>query len=94
MIENDFPQDNDPQEALRLENELLTLKLIAELGAKSDSTADIPPEVENQFLKNILAFEQATAQGSKQIPIYQLLGRPAFKPARSATRTLKRHWLI
>ncbi len=81
MIENDFPQENDPQEALRLENELLKLKLIAELGAKSDSIADIPPEVENQFLKNILAFEQATAQGSKQIPIYQLLGQPAFKPS-------------
>jgi len=83
MIENDLPEDsplsNDPQEALRLENELLRLKLIAELGAKSDSTAGIPPDVENQFLKNILAFEQAAARGSKQVPVYQLLGRPGFK---------------
>jgi hypothetical protein len=75
----DLPLSNDPQEALRIENQLLQLKLRAELGAHSLSMADIPPDIENEFLKNILAFEQAAARKSKQIKIYELIGQPDFK---------------
>ena len=82
-MENNFPEDlplsNSPQEALRMENQLLQLKLIAELGAQANSMTGIPPDIENQFLKNVLAFEQATAQGLKQVKVYELIGKPDFK---------------
>jgi len=37
----------------------------------------LPPEIENEFLKNIFAFEQNYAN-AKRIVIYDLLGRPEF----------------
>lgn len=84
MTNNDeLPDDlfsDDPEENLRMENELLRLKLKAELGAESQSPANIDPEIENQFLKNILAFEHSYAN-AKRIKIYDLLGQPDFKNA-------------
>jgi len=82
MINNndipDQPLSDDPEENLRMENELLRLKLQAELGGQSHSSGNLPPELENEFLKNILAFEQNYAH-SKRTIIYNLLGKPEFK---------------
>jgi hypothetical protein len=82
MINNneipDQPLSDDPEENLRMENELLRLKLQAELGGQSHSSGNLPPELENEFLKNILAFEHNYAN-SKRITIYDLLGKPEFK---------------
>jgi len=82
MINNnempDQPLSNDPEENLRIENELLRLKLQAELGGQSHSSGNLPPEIENEFLKNILAFEHNYAN-SKRAIIYDLLGNPEFK---------------
>ena len=38
----------------------------------------LPPEIENQFLKNIMEFEKANAE-SKSETIFQILGRPGFE---------------
>jgi hypothetical protein len=76
----DQPLSNDPEENLRMENELLRLKLQAELGGQSHSSGNLPPEIENEFLKNIFAFEQNYAK-SKRTIIYDLLGNPEFKKA-------------
>lgn len=73
----DLPFSNNPEENLRIENEILRLKLKAELGAEPHSKADIPAEIENEFLKNVLAFEHAAAE-RKQIKVYDLLGKPDF----------------
>lgn len=73
----DFPLSDDPKENLRMENELLRLKLKAELGAESHNITDIDPEVENAFLKNVLAFEHNFA-GSKPAKVFDLLGKPDF----------------
>jgi hypothetical protein len=82
MINNneipDQPLSDDPEENLRMENELLRLKLQAELGGQSHSSGNLPPELENEFLKNIFAFEQNYAH-SKRITIYDVLGKPEFK---------------
>ena len=74
----DQPLSNDPEENMRMENELLRLKLQAELGGRSHSSGNLPPEIENEFLKNIFAFEQNYAN-SKRTIIYDLLGKPEFK---------------
>jgi len=76
----DGPLSDDPEENLRMENELLRLKLKAELGAESYSVSDLNPEIENEFLKNVMAFEHNWAK-AKPGKVYDLLGKPAFKLA-------------
>jgi hypothetical protein len=76
----DEPLSEDPEENLRLENQLLHLKLKAELGAESQSFEGVPPEIENEFLKNVLAFEHASAN-AKQVTLYEYLGEPPFTAA-------------
>jgi hypothetical protein len=81
--DDDEPLSDDPEENLRMENELLRLKLKAELGGDSFSSGDLPPEIENEFLKNVMAFEQnwAKTKDHKPAKVYDLLGKPAFKKA-------------
>ena len=74
----DQPLSDDPEENLRMENELLRLKLKAELGGDSHSVSNLDPEIENQFLKNVLAFEHNFAN-SKPARVYELAGKPDFK---------------
>jgi hypothetical protein len=74
---SDFQLSEDPEENLRMENELLRLKLKAELGAESHNITDIDPEIENAFLKNVLAFEHNFAN-AKPAKVYDLLGKPDF----------------
>jgi hypothetical protein len=76
----DLPLSDDPQENLRIENELMKLKMQAELGASSFSDPSLDPEIENVFLKNVMAFEQRHA-GAKPMKVADLLGNPEFKPA-------------
>lgn len=62
-------------EELHFENELLKLQIQAEFGASPVSVTDIPPEMENLFLKNILKIEQAFAK-HETISLYDKIGRP------------------
>ncbi|WP_118976475.1 hypothetical protein [Taibaiella koreensis] len=72
---------DDPEEQLRIENELLRLKLQAETGADIHRLEDVPPEVENAFLNNILAFERQL-DSVAEVSIYKILGEPKdFKDA-------------
>jgi hypothetical protein len=77
---SDLPFSSDPEENLRMENEVLRLKLKAELGTEAHFIADLPAHLENEFLKNILSFENTIA-GKKQIKVFDLLGKPDFIPA-------------
>lgn len=68
----------DPRKNLQIENEILRMKLQAEAGAIIGIKDDIPPELENAFLQNVIAFEEA----SKDMPmmaVYDYLGRPEYK---------------
>lgn len=65
------------EEALRFENELLQAKIAAQYGGMHGSRADTPPEILNAFLKNIIKFEESM-QNSKEIPLYDYIGRPEF----------------
>lgn len=79
MYENNLPLGFDPEENKRMENELLQLKLKAELGADTHISENMPPSIENLFLKNILAFEAGLAQ-AEEIRIFELIGKPDFQP--------------
>lgn len=77
---DDLPLSDDPEENLRMQNEILRLKLKAELGAEPHRSGNLPPEIENEFLKNVVAFEHSAA-GAKQVTVYQLLEKPVFEPS-------------
>ncbi|WP_118953286.1 hypothetical protein [Taibaiella helva] len=66
---------DDPEEQLRIENELLRLQLQAETGADIHQLEDVPPEVEHAFLNNILAFERQL-DSVAEVSIYKILGEP------------------
>lgn len=72
--------NEEEREKLRLENEILKLKMQAEFGAMFGETgAELTPEMEHAFLQNILAFEEQY-QNRKMVKVYDLLGQPAYKP--------------
>ncbi len=78
---------DDPQQNLRIENELLKIKLKAQFGEafQMGMGEDIPPEIENQFLKNVLAFEEAHIN-TEYTTVYERIGKPAYKPASELTK--------
>lgn len=71
---------NDAKEKLRLENEILRLKLKAECGSDFFHQSNLPPEVEHHLLKNVLAFEEKYAN-SKLISVFDFMGQPVFRKA-------------
>lgn len=78
-FDDDLHLSLDPEETLRLENQILELKLKAEFGATTYLEGDITAEVENKFLKNVLEFENNCAR-SEETRICELLGNPTIKP--------------
>lgn len=75
---------DSPEEKLHIENELLKLKMQAELGAHFHSENDLPAAMENMFLKNILAFHQSSDL-HKTIKIFDKLSNPKIKNALDLT---------
>lgn len=72
--------NEEEREKLRLENEILKLKMQAEFGAMFGETSpDMSPEMEHAFLKNVMQFEQEW-MNRKIITVYELVGKPSFKP--------------
>lgn len=75
--------DETPEEKLnriRIENEALKKQLTEEHGANfanTSNTSHLPPDIENQFLSNIMAFEKAMKSAS-EIKLYDFLGQPKF----------------
>ncbi|MDP3467903.1 MAG: hypothetical protein Q8S11_06180 [Daejeonella sp.] len=76
---NNPPLSFDPDENKRMENELLQLKLKAELGVEAHISSNTPPSIENIFLKNMLAFEAGLA-AAEEVRIFELIGKPDFIP--------------
>jgi hypothetical protein len=80
--ENDLPEEenfsDDPEENLRMQNDFLKMKMMAESGAIFGGDVELPPEIQNQFLRNILEFERANAD-SKPMRIFEILGKPFFE---------------
>jgi hypothetical protein len=68
---------NNPEENLRIENEILKMRINAEFGGISGGIENIPPDLENQFLRNVIEFEQQWAD-SKKVKLGELLGNPEY----------------
>jgi hypothetical protein len=58
---------DDPEQNLRIENEILKLKMQAERGALfGGNRENLPPEIEAEFLKNV-SFEDSFDMASRTI---------------------------
>ncbi|MFH0867353.1 MAG: hypothetical protein V1904_14260 [Bacteroidota bacterium] len=74
---------DDELEKLRIENEIKKMKLTLKHGADfshSPEESKLDPLLEAQFLDNIERFENAY-NNCKQIPVYDLIGKPEYKKA-------------
>jgi hypothetical protein len=76
---------DDPMEHFRIENEILKMKLKAQFGDAFQMFTEgesIPPDLENQFLKNMIQFEE-NYQNAEFETIREKLGNPNFPTAES-----------
>jgi hypothetical protein len=88
---------NENHDKLRAANEEKKNKLIEQFGANFSGMStnnDLPPEIESQFLDNIMAFE-TNFNSSNRIPLYDFVGKPSFRkveelPDESINEELKR----
>lgn len=77
---NEEKFSEDPEENAQIENEFLKLKMNAQFGGNFFSgDGRIPPEIENSFLKNMIAFEENLAK-AEYTTIFERLNSPAFTP--------------
>ena len=72
---DDTNQSMDPADEIHAENELLKLKLELEHGMVMSNTSQLPPEVENQWLRNIHDFESLSKE-AEQIKVFDFIKRP------------------
>ncbi|RYY61524.1 MAG: hypothetical protein EOO05_06065 [Chitinophagaceae bacterium] len=66
------------QEKLRADNDYMKMKLMLERGAKfgtSDFAGELPPEIENRFLRNVIEFESLNEKRAF-VKVYEKLGCP------------------
>lgn len=71
-----------PEEAMKIENEVIKLKLMLEHGASfshAGNTSLISPETERNFLQYIMDFEQREAI-AKEMTVFEILGCPQHFP--------------
>ncbi len=80
---NEKFESSDDEENLKNENEFLKMKLMLEQGAQfgtAQTDGGLPPDIENQFLRNIMEFEKQSAE-RKMIKVFDKIERPnQFKP--------------
>lgn len=76
--------EQSPEEKLRIENEIEKLKLSAFHGAEFFSKNELPPEVENEWLKYIAHFEKKW-EDVERITVAEKLGHPGFPAVESLT---------
>ena len=78
---NNLNLSHDELENIKDENEFKKMKMMLEQGAifsSPQSGEELPPEIENELLKNIEKFDKAF-HSTKRIPICEFLGNPLFK---------------
>lgn len=79
-------QDKQNKLSTNEENDYLKAKLNAEYGSQfSESSSELPEDVENQWLKNMEAFEKAH-ENPQYRKVYDIIGRPDFKKAATLTK--------
>ena len=81
-MEEEEKFSDDPEENINIENEFLKIKLKAQFGDNffMGGNGELPPEIENQFLKSLISFEE-NYKDAEFITIYEKMGKPNFVPA-------------
>ena len=81
MMDQDENFSDDMQEDLRMENEILKIKLKAQYGDdfQLGTSADMEPEMENQFLKNMMTFEEEYSN-AEYVTVHERIGKPDYTP--------------
>lgn len=82
LPKNDDEQfSEDPRENIEMENQFLKMKLMAETGARfMEGDGQLPPEMLNEWLKNIAEFEENFATAEEK-PLREWLDNPVFLAA-------------
>ena len=77
--DEDYLSEED-KDKLSIENEIMKIKLQMQFGDDffMKSSGDLPPEIENQFLKQVMAFE-ANQGSSEAVTVFERIGKPDFK---------------
>lgn len=70
------PPGLTPEEDLRADNELAALGLEMKYGAITHIEGDAPPELIQQFLANVAAFEEQ--KNDRKTTVFKLIGEPKF----------------
>jgi len=77
---NEEQFSDNPEENAKMENEFLKLKMNAQFGGNFFSGQnELPPEIENSFLKSVMAFEENYAK-AEYTTVYERLNKPTFAP--------------
>ncbi len=79
-MKNESNEDYNKQ----IDNELLKKELQEKYGGKFHTESDLPPEIEQDWLNNIEAFE-TQYQNAEQISVWDFLGKPAFRKIEDLT---------
>jgi hypothetical protein len=79
-MEEEEKFSDDPLENMKIENEFLKLKLKAQYGDAFYIQSDeaLTPEIENEVLKNMIAFEE-NQQNAEYTTVFEAIGKPAYK---------------
>jgi hypothetical protein len=78
--DENLPHQEPSEEDIRLENEILKLKMQAEFGASFHQfSGDFSPELEQQFLQHVYNFEKDWGNG-EMTTVAELMGNPGFRP--------------
>ena len=80
-MSDEFSHLNE-DDRLKAENDFLKMKLMLEHDAQfgGDENSELPADIENEFLNNMLAFEKQFEE-RKRVKVFDKIGRPQqFKP--------------
>ena len=72
--------NEEEQDKLSIENEIMKIKLQMQFGDDfmMKSNGSLPPEIENQFLKQIMSYED-NHKNVEQVTVFEKIGKPDFK---------------
>jgi len=87
-------EPNGNEDSLRAENDFLKLKMMLEHGAEFGSSKDLPPEMENEFLRSVMEYEKQFQKGER-IKVFDKLGQPRhFRSSKDISDSdIEKEWL-
>jgi hypothetical protein len=73
-------ENEEEKDKLSIENEIMKIKLQMQFGDDfmMKTNGSLPPEIENQFLKQIMAYED-NHKNVEEVTVFERIGKPDFK---------------